>query len=270
MSSEKYIVDIGKNGSIGLGKLDYLYNPTTQEFLLNAGLKPGLVVLDIGCGSGAMTCWIAEQVGPDGLVIGIENDINQLNAAKQRAADAGINNVRFELCSAYDIDSINQQFDMVYCRFLLHHLHEITKAIDKIHEVLKPNGIYAAEEGVVNYAFSYPTSAAWGTESSRLQPVWTDIPEDNRDPNIGVKMVTKMKRAGFNVKSAKIIHPVLVTREEKKLLLLGMDEMKTFYLSDGYTEQGWNELVKQTEAIVDNDEQIAGFYGSCQVAGIKA
>jgi len=269
MSSEKYIIDIGEKGSIGLGKLDYLYNPTTQEFLIHAGLKSGLVVLDIGCGSGAMTCWIAEQVGADGLVIGIENDINQLNAAKKRAADSGIKNVRFELCSAYDIDKLNQKFDMVYCRFLLHHLHERTKAIDKIYQALKPNGIYVAEEGIVNYAFSYPASAAWGTESSRLQPVWTDISEDNRDPNVGIKLVNKMKRAGFIINSAKIIHPLLVTREEKQLLLLGIDEMKDFYLSEGHTEQDWDGLVKLTEALVNNEEQIAGFYGSCQVAGIK-
>lgn len=269
MPSEKYIVDIGENGSVGLGKLDYLYNPTTQEFLLNAGLKSGLVALDIGCGSGVMTCWMAQQVGPDGLVIGIENDANQLNAAFKRAADLGIKNVRFELCSAYDIENLHQQFDMVYCRFVLHHLHKITMTIDKIYQVLKPNGIYAAEEGIVNYAFSYPMSSAWGTESSRLKQISTDVPENNRDPNIGIKMSTRMKRAGFKIKTAKIVQPMLITREEKQLLLLGMEEMKSFYLSEGHSEQEWNELVNETTRLVESDEQIIGFYGSCQVAGVK-
>jgi SAM-dependent methyltransferase len=267
--SEKYIVDISEGGSSGLGKLDYLYNPTTQEFLLNSGLKVGMNALDIGCGSGVMTCWMASQVGNDGMVIGIENDINQLHAAKKRAEDSGIKNVRFELCSAYDIESLGNQFDFVYCRFVLHHLHETTKVIDKIYQVLKSGGIYAAEEGIVNYAFSYPFTSAWGNEENRLPPVWTDVPVGNRDPNIGVKLVTKMKRTGFKVSNANIIHPVLITREEKRLLLLGMDEMKNFYLSEGHTENDWIELIKHTEAIVDNDEQIAGFYGSCQVAGIK-
>src|SRR3989338_7269927 len=99
MSSEKYMIDIEEGGSVGLGKLDQLYNPTTQEFLLKSGLRPGMTILDIGCGSGAMTCWMAEQVGPDGQVIGIENDANQLNAAQKRAADQGLENIKLELCS---------------------------------------------------------------------------------------------------------------------------------------------------------------------------
>lgn len=269
MSSEKYMIDIEEGGSVGLGKLDQLYNPTTQEFLLKSGLRPGMTILDIGCGSGAMTCWMAEQVGPDGQVIGIENDANQLNAAQKRAADQGLENIKLELCSAYDIEDLGRQFDLVYCRFVQHHLHDPENVIAKIHQVLKPNGIYVAEEGIVNYAFSYPYSSAWGSEESRLPPVWTDVPADNRDGNIGVKMVTKMKRAGFKVEKANIVHPVLVTRKDKELLLLGIDEMKSFYLSEGHTEDEWAEVVEQTKAIVDNDEQIAGFYGSCQVAGVK-
>lgn len=63
MSKEKYIVDIGEQGSEGLGKLDYCFNSTTKEFLLSVGLKNAKTILDIGCGSGVMTCWIAEQVG---------------------------------------------------------------------------------------------------------------------------------------------------------------------------------------------------------------
>lgn len=266
---EKYIIDISEKGSEGLGKLDYLYNPTTQEFLLRSGLKSGMNVLDIGCGSGVMTCWLAEQVGKDGAVVGIENNLNQLNAAKKRAADAGIHNATFKLCSAYDIDTLNEKFDLIYCRFLLHHLHNPMKAIEVIYQSLKPNGVYAAEEGIVNYAFSYPHSFAWGAESARLPPVWTDVPVDNRDGNIGVKMATKMQQSGFKINSTKVIHPVMWTKQEKQLLLLGIDEMKDFYLSEGHSEDDWKKYVEETRRIVNCDDQIIGFYGSFQVAGIK-
>lgn len=266
---EKYIIDIGEKGSEGLGKLDYLYNPTTEEFLLRSGLRPGMKVLDIGCGSGVMTCWLAQQVGEQGLAVGIENNANQLNAAKKRAADAGVSNAKFELCSAYDINTLNQQFDLVYCRFLLHHLHDPMKAIEAIYQVLKPSGIYAAEEGIVNYAFTYPSSFAWGADSTRLAPVWTDVPPDNRDPNIGVKMATKMQQSGLKINFTKIIHPVMWTKQEKQLLLLGIDEMKDYYLSEGHTDAEWLAYIEETKRIVENDDQIVGFYGSCQVAGVK-
>jgi SAM-dependent methyltransferase len=269
MSKEKYIVEIGKEGSEGLGKLDYCFNPTTQEFLLSAGLKPGMVVLDIGCGSGVMTCWMAQTVGENGKVIGIENDENQLNAARKRAEKLSIKNIEFKLCSAYEIDSLNEKFDFIYCRFVLHHLHKPIDVIAKIFQILKPNGIYAAEEGIVNFAFSYPFSSAWGDECLRISPPWVDSEENQRDGNIGIKMFHKMHSTGFEIINAKIVHPLLTTHDEKALLLLGRDELKGYYLEQGHTEKEWIALGEETEKIVNNDSQIAGFYASCQVAGLK-
>lgn len=78
-----------------------------------------------------------------------------------------------------------------------------------------------------------------------------------------------MKSVGFKISMAKIIHPLLITREEKSLLLLGRDETKNYYLEQGHTEEEWQKLGKETENVVDNDLQIIGFYASCQVAGIK-
>lgn len=269
MIKEKYCIDIGEQGSEGLGRLDYCFNPSTKEFLINAGLKKGMTVLDIGCGSGLMTCWMAEQVGDNGKVRGIENDQNQLNAAKRNAENRRLKNTEFTLCSAYDLDSLNQKFDFVYCRFVLHHLDKPINVIKKIYQNLKPNGIYAAEEGIVNFAFSYPFSTAWGDEALRVSPVWVDAPEDQRDGNIGIKMFNKMHSIGFKILSTKIIHPVMATREEKNLLMLGRDEMKRYYIEQGHTEAEWEQQGRETERIVNDDSQIIGFYGSCQVAGIK-
>lgn len=269
MSNEKYIVDIGEEGSEGLGKLDYCYNPTTKEFLLSVGLKQAKCILDIGCGSGIMTCWIAEQIGDDGKIIAIENDINQLNAAKRNAESRSIHNIDFKLCSAYEIETLNKTFDFVYCRFVLHHLQKPEEVIAKVFQSLTSNGVYASEEGIVNYSFSYPFSSAWGDESVRVPPVWQDAPKDQRDGNVGIKMFNKMYSAGFKNIYTKIIHPVLTTRDEKNLLLLGRDEVKRYYLDQGHTEEDWQKLGEETEKIVNNDSQIVGFYASFQVAAIK-
>lgn len=266
---EKYIVNIGEEGSIGLGRLDYCFNPSTKTFLFDSGLSDKKKILDIGCGSGVMTCWIASQVSSDATIIAIENDINQLNVAKRNAENLRIDNIQFELCSAYDIDSLEQEFDFIYCRFVLHHLQEPMQVISTIYECLASGGVYASEEGIVNFAFSYPFSPAWGDETLRVPPIWEDPPKNQRDGNIGTKMFTKMQMAGFKINSIKIIHPVLTTPEEKKLLLLGRDELKNHFLEQGHTEQEWIALGKETENIVDNNQQIIGFYASCQVAGTK-
>ena len=78
-----------------------------------------------------------------------------------------------------------------------------------------------------------------------------------------------MYLAGFKILVTKIIQPLLTTREEKKLLLVGRDELKKSYLGEGHTEAEWNTLSTELEKIISNDAQIIGFYGSCQVAGMK-
>jgi ubiquinone/menaquinone biosynthesis C-methylase UbiE len=269
MKHEKYIVEIGSEGSEGLELLDSTFNKSTQEFLINAGLMPGMKVLDIGCGSGVMTSWIAQQVGLHGCVVGIENNENQLNAAKKRIDKLSIENCKFKLCSAYDLESLNEKFDFVYCRFVLHHLNDPDVVISKIFQVLNSNGIYASEEGIGSATFSYPFSKAWGDHRLGLPHPWIDVDSDNRDINIGVKMFTKMHAAGFKIIFKKIVQPLLTTREEKKLLLVGRDELKSNYLSEGHSEEEWTNLGKELEKLIDNDAQIVGFYGSCQVAGKK-
>lgn len=269
MKKEKYIISIGEEGSKALELVDYKFNKGTQKFLMHAGLKPGMKVLDIGCGSGIMTCWIAEQVGNSGFVVGIDNNKNQLQAAKNRAEATLLKNTEFKLCSAYDIQALNEQFDWVYCRFVLHHLHDPDKVVTNIFQVLLPGGIYVAEEGIVSASFSYPFSKAWGDYRLHLPPPWTDIPHKQRDPDLGIKMFTKMHMAGFKMLMAKIVQPLLTTHEEKALLLVGRDELKKYYLSEGHTKDEWDELGMGLQKLIDTDGQIIGFYGSCQVAGIK-
>lgn len=269
MKTEKYFVDIGEEGSEGLDLLDYCFNKTTQAFLMHAGLNSGMTVLDIGCGSGVMTCWLAQQVGQKGRVIGIENNENQLKAAKNRAQALSLDHAEFHLCSAYEIDSLHQKFDLIYCRFVLHHLHHPSEVVSKIYQALNPKGIFVSEEGIVSAAFSYPFSPAWGEDRTRLPPPWTDVEGEDRDGNIGIKMFNKMYTAGFEIMGTKIIQPLLTTREEKQLLLLGREELKKSYLAQGHSEADWYALGKELEKLIENEAQIVGFYGSCQVAGIK-
>ena len=139
----------------------------------------------------------------------------------------------------------------------------------KIFNILVPNGIYVAEEGIVNFAFSYPFSPAWGDESLRIPPVWIDSPDDQRDGNLGIKMFNKMHFVGFQMTATKIIHPVLATRAEKTLLLLGREETKHYYLEQGHTENDWQRMGTELENIINNDAQIVGFFASCQLAGVK-
>src|SRR4051812_23284121 len=61
-------------------------------------LRPGMRVLDGGCGSGSITLGLADAVQP-GEVVGVDVDVDRLTAARKAASDHGITNVRFEQAS---------------------------------------------------------------------------------------------------------------------------------------------------------------------------
>src|SRR5688500_3219381 len=62
-----------------------LFRPVTERFLVEAGIGPGMRVLDVGCGVGDVSLLLGELVGPKGAVIGVDRDPRALALARQRA-----------------------------------------------------------------------------------------------------------------------------------------------------------------------------------------
>ena len=76
-----------------------LENPLTRGMNANllirrAGLKPGMRVLDAGCGPGRVTIPAAKLVGSKGEVVALDIQPAMLDMARQRAKSAGLENVR--------------------------------------------------------------------------------------------------------------------------------------------------------------------------------
>src|SRR5262252_10665326 len=77
-----------------------LLRPITERLLLNAGIQPGMRILDIGCGAGEVAMLAAEKVGPSGAVVGIDRNPEVLAVARHRAQASGLPHVVFEMASA--------------------------------------------------------------------------------------------------------------------------------------------------------------------------
>src|SRR5215510_15010023 len=73
-------------------------------------LRPALSVLDVGCGTGAITAGIAKAVGPASEVIGADRDAALLEIA--RAEHGHVSNLRFEQLDAGGLD-FRRKFDIV-------------------------------------------------------------------------------------------------------------------------------------------------------------
>ena len=88
-----------------------------DELLRGAALQPGEKVLDIGCGSGTSSLAAANAVGPDGGVHGVDISAPMLARARERAADAGLDRVRFDQADAQTAELGHGAFDVVISRF---------------------------------------------------------------------------------------------------------------------------------------------------------
>jgi len=103
-------------------------------------LKPGMWLLDCGCGMGALTTSLAEWLAP-GEVIGIDREPSQVDAAGAWAAEKGIHNVRFEIGTIYDLPYPDASFDAVFAFTVLEHLREPRRAMREMRRVLKSGGV---------------------------------------------------------------------------------------------------------------------------------
>lgn len=274
MTDEKYCFEIGDKGQQGLDILDHLFNPTTQKFILDAKLRPGMKVLDIGCGLGAMTVWLTQHVSPKGTVTAIDNNEFQIKATIKRLANNFVNNAKAVCLSAYDIESLHETFDFVYCRFILHHLNKPTDVIRAVYKILNPGGIFVAEEGLVSQAFSYPFTQAWGHERWHNDPKDHETEGVSRDGNFGMKLYHIMHHIGFKGLAANLVQPVITTKCDKDLfikgMLIAMNESKTNFIAQGHTAEEWQNRCNDIKKFNDDPSQMFAFYQSCQVKGVKS
>ncbi len=268
MTEEKYDFEIGEEG-LSYDILDESYNTRTQQFLLEAGLTQGMKVLDVGCGAGVMTAWMAGQVGDQGHVTALDNSPEQLSVAKQRVEKSGLSNVETKVLSAYDIEKLGERYDLIYCRFLLHHLHSPRKAIKAYYENLNDGGIYVGEEGIISHMFAYPPTFAWQGYMPELISPRKEVDGQDRDGDIGMKLFYECHQAGFEIINCGLNQPILWKEAQKIKLLEALNAFKQTDLEQGTTEDAWQKKYDETVRFSKDPRQIIGFYGSFQVAGKK-
>ena len=117
----------------------------SAEFILPY-LKPGIKVLDVGCGPGSLTVDIAKHIQPGGKVTAIENVPEPLEGARRLAEQEGVE-VTFEVADAMQLPYPDDEFDLVFAHQVLQHVARPIDMLKEMKRVVKPGtGVVACRE----------------------------------------------------------------------------------------------------------------------------
>src|SRR3954467_14442373 len=116
-------------------------------YLLPA-LRPGLDLLDVGCGPGSITVDLAARVAP-GRVLGVDVASAPLEQARELAARAGAQ-AEFRVGDVYALEVDDGSFDVVHAHQVLQHLTDPVAALREMARVCRPGGVVAVRD--VDYA----------------------------------------------------------------------------------------------------------------------
>lgn len=118
--------------------------PAQQRLLKAVDVQPGEKVLDISCGTGLVTFPIAEGVGPEGSVTGIDLSEGMIEKATEEAESMELSNVTFEHMDAEELILSDASFDVAVNSLGLMYYPNPEKAIQEMYRVVKPGGRAAA------------------------------------------------------------------------------------------------------------------------------
>ena len=99
----------------------------------------GEVVIDIGCGAGTSTLQIADRVGSQGQVLGVDISATMIEGATEYANQQGVSNVKFDVGDAM-VQTFAGDADAVYSRFGLMFFSDATKGFTNVLSALRPGG----------------------------------------------------------------------------------------------------------------------------------
>lgn len=156
-------------------------------------IRPGLSVLDVGCGPGTITVDLARRVAP-GHVVGLDASAEVIGKAHELAVLEGVTNVEFVVGDAYATGFDDDSFDIVHTHQTLHHVADPVAVLRELRRVAKPGGVVAARE--VDYA---------GTVLHPLTPgleLWASVYQlvhrsNGGEPDAGRRLRQWARAAGF-------------------------------------------------------------------------
>lgn len=185
--------------------------------------------IDLGRGGGEVTLELAKLIAPQGTVVGVDQDEVELALAREAGADRGITNVEFRALNVHVWDE-PAAYDVVYCRFLLHHLSQPVTILRRMWAAVRPGGVIIVEDADFDGWCCYPANDGFEFFLRMYQEV---LGRWGGDHALGRKLYTYFLEAGIPNAAINLATPLHIADDGKPLALSTLEAVSKAILTEG-------------------------------------
>lgn len=267
MNPEEYVLATGEEGLDRLLVVQSVHGADTADLFHRLGDLTGKSVADLGCGVGAISRWIASEVGINGSVWGVDVSTAQIEQAEHLTSQQHIQNIRYSVASAYETGLPREAFDIVYCRFLLMHVREPERVLAEMFDLLKPGGWFVVEDG----DFTTPSCLPPVREVDQVMELYRLAgASEGADFEIGKRLHNLVLKTGIEKTQARLVQPAYLRGIEKRLPLWSLEETAPYLLKNGLATQEEIEIIRTVvEQVIESENHLMTMARMTQVWGQK-
>lgn len=201
-------------------------------------LRPGMSLLDAGCGGGSITIGLAGVVSP-GKVVGIDIEAKQIEVARAAAASQRVTNVVFQLGNVYELPFADDSLDAVFNHAVLEHLSDPLRALTEFRRVLKPGGVLGVRAPDARGNLGDPTW--YDPDFVKINDLLRQLVEHNGGNwYIGPQLKRLLREAALHIEEEGASYSCFATPEALRQLAQGAAAMfRSGPTADQLIELGW-------------------------------
>ena len=177
-----------------------VFAPFTRQLFTQAGIKPGMRVLDVGSGSGDVSFLAAELVGESGHVLGVDRSPEAVQRATARAIRRNCSNVAFAVGDPAEMQ-FDWNFDAIVGRFVLMYQDDPAQSLRKLIERVRAGGLVVFQELDTSACRSCPAVSAFDEAARWLGDA---LRGSGARPDLGLEMHSLFLDSGLPVPSMRM------------------------------------------------------------------
>ena len=196
----------GEQESERLGLQHRLWSASAHNLWERAGLRPGMTVLDVGCGPGHASMDLAEIVGTAGRVVALDESPLYLKHLRDKAQGRHLSNIDRILGDAQQLGQLLPDragsFDIAYARWVLCFVPDPAAVVSGVARVLKPGGRFAIQD---YFNYEAMTLAPRSEPFSRgIRAICASFRDRGGDPDIVARLPAMLRKHGLEMLDLRI------------------------------------------------------------------